>query len=79
MEPIDLRITAAQLLTLRDQSDAARSIAALLEVNQMDQMDALQTTQAIQTFLASGDATAAAQLIHDATVRRHPPRKRLRS
>ena len=79
VEPIDLRINAAQLLALRDQPDAERAISLLLEVNQMDPIEALQTKREIQAFLTSGDATYASQLIHAAAVRRHPPRRRLRS
>jgi hypothetical protein len=69
VEPIDRRITAATLLSLREQPNAGDEIAALLGVRTMSEGDALRTLQAIATFLRSGDATIAAQLIHAAGVR----------
>ena len=64
---------------MRDQPDPVRAIGLLLEVNQMDPIEALQTKHEIENFVESGNATFASQLIHTASLRRHPPRERLRS
>jgi hypothetical protein len=69
MEPIDRRITAAQLLAMRAGENAAQKIAALLGVDAMAQRLACHTLAEIEDFVATGDATAAAQLVHAALVR----------
>ncbi len=70
MEPIDRRVTAAGLLALRDEPDAAGAIGRALQVAAMPTDLARRTSEEIQQFLASGDATLAAQLVHSAIVRR---------
>ena len=77
MEPIDERITAAQLLSLRGGANPAESIATLLGVEAMPPRLAARTLVDIGTFVATGDAIAASQLIHAAIVRRRrgaPPK-----
>lgn len=69
MESADTRITAARLLTLRNEATALPDIAALLGVPAMPATLAAKTTREIEAFLATGDATAAAQLVHAALVR----------
>jgi hypothetical protein len=70
MEPIDKRITAAQLMTLRGEPNAAAKITALLLVNEMPPTLGKRTRTEIEKFLIVGDAVMAAQLIHAAIVRR---------
>lgn len=68
-EAID-RITAAHLMALRSEIDGAERIAHLLRVPEMTPKLAARTLVEILEFVGSGDAVAAAQLIHSATVRR---------
>lgn len=70
MEPIDRRITAAQLMALRAGANPTRAIAELFSVKEMPLVLAKRTLHEIEMFVASGDATSAAQLIHAAIVRR---------
>ena len=70
VEPIDHRITAAKLVTLRDTPGAEETIADLLGVNDMAPNLAVQTLGEVGAFLRSGSAIDAAQLIHAASVRR---------
>ncbi len=70
MEPIDERITAAQLMVLRTEPNAPVAIATLLGVPAMPQHLAVRAEREIADFVQSGDATVAAQLIHAAAVRR---------
>jgi hypothetical protein len=69
MEPIDRRITAAQLMALRGDADATRQICGLLGVEFMAPVLADRTRLEIDQFIASGDAVLASQLIHAASVR----------
>ena len=69
-EPLNRRITAAQLMAMKHEPTAAAQIAALLGVDRMPPNLATKTVQGIAEFLAQGDATAAAQLIHASLVRR---------
>jgi hypothetical protein len=69
MEPIDRRITAPQLLAMRASENAAQKIAELLGVDGMATRLAAHTIAEIEEFVATGDATAAAQLVHAAMVR----------
>lgn len=69
MEPIDERITAAQLMALRADPNAAREICTLLGVDVMPALLAERTRGDVDRFIVTGDATLAAQLIHAAMVR----------
>ena len=90
MEPIDERITAAQLMALRAEPNPAREICALLGIDAMPARLADRTRSDVDRFVGTGDATLAAQLIHAAMVRQRrapkkaagaagPPRKSRRS
>jgi len=70
MEPIDERITAARLMVLRNEPNAPVAIATLLGVPAMPPNLAERANGDIAKFVANGDATLAAQLIHAAEVRR---------
>lgn len=70
MEPIDERVTAARLMVLRSEPNAAAAIAATLGVPAMPRSLAERATGEINEFVTTGDATLAAQLIHAAEVRR---------
>ncbi len=70
MEPIDERITAAQLMALRRERGAPQAIAKLLGVAAMPPHLGRRTEKEIAEFVETGDATLAAQLIHGAAVRR---------
>jgi hypothetical protein len=70
MEPIDTRITAAQLMVLRGEPHSGEAISKLLGVDGMPPNLAVRAKREIAEFVASGDATVAAQLIHSAGVRR---------
>jgi hypothetical protein len=69
MEPIDERITAAQLMALRSDPHGARKICDLLGVDLMAARLAERTRLDIAEFVVTGDAVLAAQLIHAAIVR----------
>ena len=69
MEPIDERITAAQLMALRGEPDAAGKISHLLGVDLMPPLLAVRTCRDVAEFVLTGDAVLAAQLIHAAIVR----------
>ena len=80
MEPVDKRITAAQLMALRAEKNAGQLIAALLGVNRMHGTLATRTIEEIESFIENGDAVLAAQLIHATMVRRsRTPRPAKRS
>jgi hypothetical protein len=70
VEPIDRRTTAARLLTLRNEPNAAREIADLLGVSTMPGSEAARMQDDIAAFVRSGDGTLAAQLLHRAALRR---------
>lgn len=70
MDPIDERITAAQLMALRKEPNAQQTIAELLCVGQMAPKLALNAQREIAEFVETGDATRASQMIHAAMVRR---------
>ena len=70
MEPIDTRITAAQLMAMRADPNAAREIGTLLGIDAMPTLLGARTRNDIDRFIETGDATLAAQLIHAAMVRR---------
>jgi hypothetical protein len=63
------RITAAKLCAMRSEPDSLAAIAALLRVQAMASNLAAKTVAEIEEFLITGDATAAAQLVHAAMVR----------
>lgn len=69
MEPIDRRVTAAQLMAMRASPNAASEIAGLLRVAEMPARLAARTGDDILQFILTGDAVLAAQLIHAAMVR----------
>lgn len=68
MEPIDERITAAQLMALRSEPNAAFEICALLGVDAMPVLLADRSRNDIDEFIRTGDATRASQLIHTVIV-----------
>ena len=70
MEPIDERITAPRLMMLRSEPGADVAIAKILGVSAMSVKLAERAKREIAEFVATGDATLAAQLIHSAGVRR---------
>jgi hypothetical protein len=69
MDPVDDRITAAQLMALRDDATAHQKIADVLGVRNMAPNLAARSLRDIAEFVETGDATLAAQLIHAAIVR----------
>ena len=69
MEPVDKRITAAQLMALRREPNGTDAIARLLGLEAMPPRLALRTAAEIQEFVVTGDAVLAAQLIHASMVR----------
>lgn len=70
MEPIDERITAAQLMAMRDEPGACAAIGQLLGVDALPANLATRVEREIAEFVASGDAIRGSQLIHAAGVRR---------
>ena len=69
-EPVDQRVTAAQLVDLRARPDGPEKIAELLQVERMPPTLQQKCRDEIERFVASGDATQASQLIHASIVRR---------
>ena len=65
-------------MSLRDEPNAARAIADVLGVSAMPTGEAVRTKEEIAEFLASGDATRAAQLIHMATLRKSEREPRIK-
>ena len=59
-------------MALRLEPDADAAIASVLGVVRMDPVATVRTLDEIAQFVASGDATLAAQLIHAAGVRNTP-------
>lgn len=75
-QPVDQRITAAQLVALKDRPDALEKIAELLQVERMPANLKAKSLAEIEQFVFTGNATQASQLIHAALVRQ---RRKLRA
>jgi hypothetical protein len=63
-------IDAKTLLALRQDSDAVRLIAERLKVKEMGPADHIRTKHEVKTFVESGDAKAAEELLKHARERR---------
>ncbi|MES2693028.1 MAG: hypothetical protein V4773_06110 [Verrucomicrobiota bacterium] len=70
MEPIDKRLTAARLMALLDEPDPQEAIRHVLGLAEIPAPLAKQADAEIAAFIASRDATLAAQLIHACALQR---------
>jgi len=62
-------VTVETLLALRRQPDALRLITEKLRVKKMGPADHIRTKHEVKTFVETGDATVAAELIRHARER----------
>jgi hypothetical protein len=63
-------IDAKTLLALRQEGDAAQTIAERLKVKEMGPADHIRTKHEVKAFVESGDANAAEELVRLASERR---------
>jgi hypothetical protein len=63
-------IDAKTLLAIRQEGDAAQTIAERLKVKEMGPADHIRTKHEVRAFMESGDAKAAEELLKHARERR---------